>query len=298
MRKSILVTGAGGYIGRHVVKCLLDFGVEVCAIDINTKMIDPRANIIQYNIFESDENVYEELGRPDICLHLAWVDGFSHNKKSHIEYLPKHYNFACNLIKGGLKQFAALGSMHEIGYYVGSIDENTPSNPMSLYGVSKNSLRQSLMVLRNQKEFVFQWLRAFYIYGDDSNNNSIFTKILEASERGQTKFPFTLGENEYDFIHIDDLALEIAMSILQEKVTGTINCCLGRPVRLKDKVEEFIIQNKLDISLSYGAYPERIYDSKQIYGDNKKILKILKDACNSEISDLRISQLIKKMEAK
>ena len=51
--------------------------------------------------------------------------------------------------------------------------------------------------------------------------------------------------------------------------------CSGKPVSLKDKVNAFIEEKGLDIRLQDGAFPERPYDSKIIYGDNTIIQKIL-----------------------
>ncbi|MGO5051972.1 NAD-dependent epimerase/dehydratase family protein [Lachnospiraceae bacterium LCP25S3_G4] len=276
--KHVLVTGAGGYIGKFIVKSLLDFGANVTAVDMRTEHIDGRAKILQYDIFNGNQHIYEELGKPDVCLHLAWKDGFVHNSDSHLELLYAHYEFARNMIAGGLKQFAAMGSMHEVGYYEGMITQETPTNPKSMYGIAKNSLRQALAVYQEKSEFVLQWLRAYYIFGDDLHNNSIFTKILKAEEEGKKEFPLNLGNNKYDFIHIENLAKEIALSVMQNKVQGIISCCSGRPVALRDKVEEFIEENHLNIKPAYGVFPERSYDSPIVYGDTEKIKEIVKNA--------------------
>ena len=111
--------------------------------------------------------------------------------------------------------------------------------------------------------------------GDDSKNCSIFTKLIAANENGKKKFPFTMGTNQYDFIDVKELAKQIVCASLQTEITGVINVCSGNPVALKDKVEQFIKDKKLDITLEYGAFPDRAYDSKIIYGDATKIKKIM-----------------------
>ena len=73
----VLVTGANGYIGRHVVKALLDKGADVIACDIVTNDVDERAERKTLNLFElPDGNVFEQMGAPDVCLHMAWRNGF------------------------------------------------------------------------------------------------------------------------------------------------------------------------------------------------------------------------------
>lgn len=275
--KTVLVTGAGGYIGNYVVKMLLDMGVNVLAVDNNTERIDFRANIVEYNIFSGDEQIYDHLGRPDICLHMAWRDGFIHNSESHLKYLYSHYEFITNMVNGGLKHIAVMGTMHEVGYYEGEINENTSTNPFSLYGIAKNSLRQAIETFLKDKDIVYQWLRAFYIYGDDLKNKSIFSKIIQAEQEGKSSFPFTSGENKYDFISVSELARQISFSVMQTEIKGIINCCSGKATPLKDMVEEFIAKNGFKIKLEYGAFPERPYDSPALWGSNDKIQRIINE---------------------
>lgn len=271
----ILVTGAGGYIGRHVVTALCDMGEEVIAADIRTDGIDDRAKKISSNIFLPNENIFKELGEPDVCVHMAWRDGFVHNSDAHMGDLSSHYTFLKNMITGGLKHLAVMGTMHEIGYYEGAIDENTPCNPISMYGIAKDALRRSTILLCKQNDVCLQWLRAYYIYGDDKRNNSIFAKITVAAEEGKKTFPFTSGKNKYDFIKVDELAKQIACASVQTEVVGIINCCTGKPISLGEKVESFIAEHGFDIKLEYGKFPDRPYDSPAIWGNADKINEIL-----------------------
>lgn len=274
---NILVTGANGYIGSHVVKKLLDKGHHVKACDIRFDNTDERAEKTEYNIFDPDPDVFEKTGSPDVCIHLAWRNGFVHNSPTHIEDLPCHFNFLKNMAEGGLKHLVVMGSMHEIGYWEGPIDENTPAAPLSLYGIAKNALRQSAYLIASGHDMCFQWIRGYYITGDDLKNNSIFAKILTAAAEGKKTFPFTSGKNKYDFMSVEELAAQIAAVSLQTEIDGVINCCSGRPISLAERVEAFIKENELDMTLEYGAFPDRKYDSPGVWGDPSKIRRIMNE---------------------
>ncbi len=274
----VLVTGAGGYIGRHVVKNLLDKGHEVLASDFSFKGIDERATFIDEPIFSGEKNIFDRLGRPDVLIHMAWRDGFIHNSHAHMTDLSAHVVFLENMIDGGLKYLTVMGTMHEVGYHEGAIDENTPCNPMSMYGIAKNALRQTLMLFCKDKDVNLHWLRAYYIYGDDLRGSSIFGKISQAVIDGKKTFPFTTGKNKYDFIHVDKLAEYIVEASVQDKINGIINVSTGNPVALGEQIEKFIADNNFDIKLDYGAFPDRPYDSPAVWGDNSKIKQIMENA--------------------
>lgn len=275
-KKRVLVTGASGYIGRHVVAELLNMGHDVLASDLRFDGVDQRAQQIDTSIFCGEKNIYELLGSPDVLVHLAWRDGFRHNSDAHMTDLSKHYEFIRNMLDGGLKCISVMGSMHEVGYWEGAIDENTPTRPLSMYGIAKNSLREATELLAKETGAVYHWLRGFYIFGDDLKNNSIFSRLVKMEMDGEEFLPFTSGKNKYDFIEIDSLAAQIAAASVQDEVVGIINCCSGKPVSLADKVEEFIRKNNFKIKLKYGEFPDRPYDSPAVWGDNSRINEIMR----------------------
>ena len=273
----ILVTGANGYIGSNVVTRLIGLGHKVIAVDLDNKHIHPDANFCKFDIFTDNEcDWYKRTDCPDVCIHLAWKDGFVHNSTAHMSQLSSHFIFLKNLIDNGLQQLIVMGTMHEVGYYEGAVTENTDCRPLSLYGVSKNALRQALTVYTSDKPVIFQWLRGFYLYGKDSYGNSIFYKIKTAENRGEKFFPFTTGKNKYDFLYIDEFVNQVVQVAMQTSVKGIINICSGEPVSLGEAIEKYISDEGFAIKLDYGKYPERPYDSPCIYGDNTKIQLILK----------------------
>lgn len=175
----ILVTGASGYLGQGIVKHLLDNNHSVIAIGRKPERVDERAERIAADIF-STPDPYKTFGEPGVLLHLAWRDGFVHYSDAHIADLPKHYQFIKAMIEGGVKKVAVMGSMHEIGFMEGSINETTPCHPVTPYGISKNILRELTEMLCKQNDVMFQWLSGYYIVGNSQYGSSIFSKITAA----------------------------------------------------------------------------------------------------------------------
>ena len=276
--KKILVTGAAGYIGRHVVKTALDMGYPVIASDFAFKGVDERAEFCDVPLFSGDKNIWQALGAPDVCIHLAWRDGFRHNASSHMKDLSSHVVFLNNLAKGGLPMLTVMGTMHEVGYWEGPITADTPCAPQSQYGIAKNALRQSLLLSLPDTGCLLHWLRAYYITGDEAHGSSIFAKITQAELDGKETFPFTSGQNRYDFIDVDRLAQMIVAASVQDQVNGIINVCNGQPRTLADRVEQFLRDKHYKIRLDYGAYPDRPYDSPGVWGDPARINEILRSA--------------------
>lgn len=272
----ILVTGANGYLGQGVVKRLLDDGQDVIAADISTQYVDDRANCVECDLFDI-VNPYEYFGRPDVLLHMAWRNGFVHNANSHMEDLPNHFKFIEGMTDAGIRQIAVLGTMHEVGFFEGSINENTSTNPQSLYGIAKDALRKATFLMTKDTQTVVQWIRGFYIVGNTNFGSSIFSKITVAENEGKEVFPFTTGQNQWDFIDYADFCKQVATIVEQTKVSGIINACSGYPEKLATRVERFIQENHYNIRLAYGTFPDRPYDSKAVWGDDKKIRLIMQN---------------------
>ena len=287
--EKVLITGASGFIGKNLVIEFLNYLDEhktpfhrvqlllSCSPRSELSISDPRICFVQEPIFSNDKDLFKRLGSPTSCIHLAWKDGFNHRSVEHMQNLSSHEKFCRTMMESGLKRLAVLGTMHEVGYWQGAIDEKTPCSPITQYGIAKNALRASLLLTAKETKCNFHWLRAFYITGDEERGNNIFSKLLEASKKGQEVFPFTTGKNKYDFINVKELARMIINCTYDNSSDRIINICSGKPVSLAEKVESFITDKGLPIKLGYGLYPDRKYDSPAIWGDSTIIERIMEN---------------------
>lgn len=279
----IAVTGAGGYIGKHVVNALTSMRHDVVAITYPGSKNTLSSNVIELDILEaSDDKIIDVFAEFDAVLHLAWSAGFNHHDQGHIANVMNHHRFLKGLINAGVQNISVAGTMHEIGYHVGEITEKTACNPSNPYGIAKNFLRQICTYEMEKAGVQLKWLRMYYITGDDRNSNSIFSKIIAAEDAGKETFPLNSGEMLYDFIDVECLARQIATATVQTEVTGVINCSSGKPKSLRTAVEEFIAKHNLKIKPVYNVFPARAYDSPAIWGNSDKIERIMANGCNDD----------------
>ena len=180
----VLVTGANGYLGQGIVRHILNCGVELIAADFKVDHIDERADRRECDLF-AIENPYVYFGCPDVLLHLAWRDGFVHYSDAHIDDLSKHYAFVRKFTESGVNKIAAMGSMHEIGFYEGSIKEDTPCNPTTPYGISKNALRMltEMLCKKNGKRGKIQ------VIGGANDKDNVLKTIFRGRVIGTVDMP-------------------------------------------------------------------------------------------------------------
>jgi len=265
----IVVTGAGGYIGKHVVNKLASLGHRVrgyCRGSVPTELFHSDVELVMEDVL-TPSFTFKETEIPELVIHLAWSDGFNHNSPKHMSLISAHFDFLLKCAGLGVNHLTVLGTMHEIGYWEGEITATTPTNPSTLYGIAKDALRKSLFISTPETTGL-SWLRAFYITGDDRRNNSVFTKILEAEDRGDVTFPLTSGLNLYDFLDVEELVdqlIEDSMGFSEPR-KRIKNLSSGAPVTLKSKVESFITHNSLEIEPIFGVFPDRPYDSPGVWG--------------------------------
>lgn len=287
--KKVLVTGASGFIGEYVILELLKNNCTVIATSATVdkaaaKSWYSRVKFIPFNFKDYSEsiNYYQYFDKADALIHLAW-EGLP-NYKSLFHYednLPRHYSFIKNLITNGLTDITVTGTCFEYGFKEGCLTEDLETNPANAYAVAKDTLQKFLTQLQSVHPFVFKWVRLFYMYGKGQNPNSIFSQLERAIENNQKTFNMSGGEQVRDYLQVEQVACYISKIALQNEVTGIINCCSGKPVKLKELIQNYVEERKSNILLNLGYYPYPGYEPMSFWGDNTKLKTISEhERCN------------------
>ena len=270
----IAVTGANGFIGRHVIAELYRRHVETIAVvrDISKTPAEWRCDIRQMDISEASEVALTSIGSPDAVIHLAWGGLPNYNAMHHIETeLPAQYRFLSQLVKEGLQTLIVAGTCFEYGMQYGPLKEDFKARPSTPYGYAKNALREQLEYLQHQYPFNFTWGRLFYLYGEYQPSNTIYSQLRESVCQGKEYFDMSGGEQLRDYLPIEKAASYLVDLAMKEANIGTLNIASGRPISIRTLVESWINENGWKIKLNLGHFPYPTYEPMAFWADGKKL---------------------------
>lgn len=279
MPKKVAVTGAGGFIGHHVLKVLAASDVEITLATRSPEklaMFAGRARIVSLDLAEPGTDPFDVLGRPDILVHLAWGGLPNYRSLSHFEVeLPRQYNFLRRLADGGLASLLATGTCFEYGMQEGMLSEEMLCLPTNPYGLAKHTLHQQLTHLRAEVPFKLTWARLFYTYGQGQAPSSLWSQLDAALQRDDHIFDMSGGEQLRDFLPVEVLAAHLVDLAMGPGNHGAVNVCSGRPRSVRSLVEDWIAASRKSIELNLGHYPYPDYEPMAFWGDRTKLDSIL-----------------------
>jgi nucleoside-diphosphate-sugar epimerase len=282
---NVLVTGATGFVGRHVVARLLERGHEVVAVardeaKARTLPWFGRARFVACDIHGPIGDPAKSFGRPDAVMHLAWPGLPNYGELFHYEQtLPADYRFLKSLVLGGVKHLLVTGTCVEYGMQDGALAENTPAAPLaSPYALAKDTLRKELQSLQQQHAFTLQWARLFYMHGEGQNPTSLLAQLDRAIDAGETAFNMSGGEQLRDYLPVTEVAARAVTLLEHPGCDGIVNICSGEPISVRRLVERHLAQRGASIRLNLGHYPYSSDAPMAFWGDASRLAAILQDS--------------------
>ena len=278
----IAVTGATGFIGRHVLADLESRSVDSIAVVRPSTTKPPghsRCNVVQFDIHKAPSNAFELMGRPDVLIHLAWSGLPNYKSLHHFEKeLPAQYRFFKSLIESGLQTLVVAGTCFEYGMQSGLLSESIPARPSNPYGFAKDALRCQLEYLKAAHPFQLAWARLFYLYGEGQPGSSLLPQLRRVAEGGDQLFNMSGGEQLRDYLPVTEAARHLVSLALAEKDIGVVNVCSGGPISVRKLVEGWIKENGWSIKLNFGHYPYPDYEPMAFWGDLQKLSYLIGEA--------------------
>lgn len=278
----ILVTGASGFVGRHLVSKLLNRGHQVIALGRNFDKAKSmpwfkKVTFIACDIHDPKINPSKTLIVPDILVHLAWPGLPNYKDSFHLnDNLPKDTIFLKKMIAAGTKHLLVTGTCLEYGLQNGRLSEEILPQPITPYGSAKNKLREFLQELQRTTPFILQWVRLFYMYGLGQNQDSLIPQLDRAIGNKEKSFNMSGGEQVRDYLPIETVADYLVLLLDHPQCSGVINCCSGQPITVRSLVEKRIVEKNSNIKLNFGYYPYPDYEPMTFWGDNTKLQKCIK----------------------
>ena len=276
----VAVTGASGFIGRHVFTVLVRQEVEIVAVTRDAerlKGLSKSIQIVKMDIAHPAPDCFKQMGCPDVLIHLAW-DGLPNYKSLHHfeSELPRQYQFLKTLIEAGLPSLLVTGTCFEYGMQSGALSEELVPCPSNPYGYAKNSLRQQLEFLKSVKPFNLTWVRLFYMYGEGQPGTSLYPKLKEAVLRGDKVFNMSGGDQLRDYLPVTEIARQIVRLAMKVVNAGIVNVCSGKPISVRRLVDQWLKDNGWGIKLNFGYYPYPDYEPMAFWGYRHRLDTILK----------------------
>jgi nucleoside-diphosphate-sugar epimerase len=267
----ILVTGATGFVGSHVVKQALVEGHDVIALARNKAKASSFKWFKDVEFISTDisEGVYDvsKLGIPDVLIHLAWSGLPNYKSLFHLEEnLPSSMAFLRSALSSGVKRILVTGTCFEFGMQNGELAPDMPTCPENPYAVAKDALRKWLEYMHSEFEFIHQWIRLFYMYGEGQNPKSILAQLKTALENGDATFNMSGGEQLRDYLPIEKVAEKILAYASIHDSSGIHHCCSGNPISIRKLVEDYLLKNNKNIKLNLGFYPYPDYEPIAFWG--------------------------------
>jgi len=294
--KKVLVTGAAGFIGAHVVDALVEENHQVIALDdlsggVQDNVSD-KATFVEASILDTDKlkNLFDEH-KFEYVYHLGAyaAEGLSH--------FIKRFNYQNNLIGSvnlinlsvlyKVKCFVFTSSIAVYGKNQLPMVESLTPEPEDSYGIAKYAVEQELAVSHAMFGLPYIIFRPHNVYGEKQNIGDKYRNVvgifMNQIMQGLPMTIFGNGEQKRAFSYIGDVAPIIARSIYTSKAYGEVfNIGADTPYTVNHLAKE--------VAKAFGVEPKMNYldarnEVEEAYSDHSKVKKFFAASPNISLKE-------------
>lgn len=291
----ILITGIGGFVGRHFMDMLQSTHESHTVLGIYNSRIPAISNYTYSNI----DTHYQQINllekekiksaiksfQPEYILHLASRSSVAYSWQKPGELVSDNTTIFINLIESlrelnSTCKMLSVGSAEEYGQVEKSalpIRESYCTNPVSPYGAARVLQNNLVSIYSKNYNLCLTHTRSFNHIGAYQNENfvigSFMKQISEQLQEGKKHIKLITGDVEVirDFTDVRDVVRAYYLLLQEGKQGETYNVCSNKGYRLKDLIQLF--SQLTDTQITCVPNPEHLRPSenKEIIGSYDKI---------------------------
>lgn len=256
----VIVAGASGFLGKHVLLPLLSRNYEVHGVSLSVPQ-DVKADGLYWHradlLDRCAAKALIESIQPQGLLHLAWetTHGAYWKSTANMEWAAASLYLLSDFASAGGRRIVFAGSSAEYHWEsAAALDEFlSPLASNNLYGSCKNALRAVLETWASTTEVSWAWGRIFNIFGPYEKPQRLVPTVIRTLLAGKV-LPFDDGLVFRDFLHVKDAGDAFA-ALFASEVQGPVNIASGMPTSIRDLV--LMIANYLGATerVAFGAVP-------------------------------------------
>lgn len=286
MGKKVLVTGAYGFVGSHLVSRLLDEGAEV-AVLVREHSNDWRLKekLHQFYVYKGDVADFLRVSqifhtvKPDVVFHLAAYGVDRMNKQTH-QAINTNIIGTVNIIEAAIEvnceKVINLGSSLEYGYSEQKLSEDMRLNPLDLYGSTKAAAVILAHQIAKEGNVNLVTIRPFNIFGEKEAPQKLFSYvILQLLKDKEVKL--SSGEQYRDYLYIENYIDGLMLAAKNKDVQHDIfNMGSGQALQIKVYVQKLFQLIAPEKTPLFGTIPYTEKDRMRAEPDIQKVKDILK----------------------
>jgi nucleoside-diphosphate-sugar epimerase len=277
MKKTVLITGSTGFIGRQALPFLLQKGYEVHAIS-SQNIIHPNSDIITHycDLFseESIKPLLKEI-KPLYLLHFAWITtpGLCVSSPKNLLWMEASLRLVRLFIENGGKRVVVAGTCAEYESEPLCEENNNSFKASTFYGQCKRNLYLTLENFAKQMQFEFAWGYLFYLYGPYERPNRFLPSVIQGILQ-QKDIELTEGTQIRDFLHVRDAAAGF-VELLDSSACGGFNIASGEGISIRKIVEKVAEKIGGNERIQFGARPLSPFDPPALVADMQKLRRAI-----------------------
>jgi UDP-glucuronate 4-epimerase len=290
----VLVTGAAGFIGSHLVETLLRRGDEVTGLDNFNDYYDPgrkRANIAPLQrhaclaFYEADIRDSERMEqivvdhRPDVIAHLAAMAGVRYSIGRTPLYTDVNIRGTVNLLEAAREHgvphfvFASTSSVYGATERIPFVETDPCNHPLAPYPATKKACEVMGHAYHQLHDMNFTAVRFFSVYGPRGRPDMMPFMVMHRTVHEQPIQLFDGGQMRRDWTYVDDIVSGVLAAIDRPMGYEIINLGRGEPVLMTDFVE--IIESLVGRPAIVSAVPAPASEPKINFADVSKARRLL-----------------------